>query len=297
MIQLLITDVPGHHLRKIRTLLRNEPENVFYPHREDIGSLKLVVEEADPDVSIFEKYCSDNGIKMSSLSGTWVIYSKREMDKFDLFEMVAGEARFAANATSFGIAGACPKCGIGGAQVGPLLVSCRKTPKHEMVRVQAKRSFQWIISATLVEQLRSFTGFRLGEVRNAKTQQVIPDCYQLIVQNWLPRMATITDFTEFAPPLTNRCSCNRNGWNLQQELVYERSVLRHARDFNFTLEYFSGGGWADQHYVVTQQVRQLFCQNKYPNFLQTSADYRERHWNTAQIRDAFDFAEEPKGIN
>jgi len=150
--------------------------------------------------------------------------------------------------------GACPKCGVGWKQVGPLVVPLRKVAKQKIFLIHSKHEWEWVVSDEVAELLQGFTGFRFGEVRDSRSPDVpAVGFHQLIIENYLPRMATITNFVENG---WKRCVCNRAGWNLMDEKFYERAALQNAKDFNLTMERWFGGGTGVHWTIVSQGVRQ-----------------------------------------
>jgi hypothetical protein len=168
------------------------------------------------------------------------------------------------NSTQYTSEYACPTCGVGLCQKGPLILKLIGSKQRKMFCVSLRHSNEWVISAEAGKLLKGFSGFRFGEVYTSeKAKQPSEKLKQVIIENRLPRMATLTTFSEYDPPMENKCSCNRAGWNLLSEKIYERSALKAALDFNLTVERWYGGGLAGLNWpIVSQQVRRVILDNK-----------------------------------
>jgi len=247
-----ITEAPKAQIHELVSLLKNRPEYLIYP-KGDTGRLNLKVEDGDPDVEVFETYCKTHGIRFAAYRARK--YSKEEWDTAEFLLMKTEAAIIDPEGTKYTNEGACPKCGVGWRQVGPLVMPLRKVAKKKIFLIHSKDDWEWVVSDEVVELLQGFTGFRLGEMRDSKNPDVpATGFHQLIIENYLPRMATMTNFVENG---WKRCECNRAGWNLIDEKFYEHTALQNAKDFNLTIERWFGGGTSGVHWaIVSQKVRQ-----------------------------------------
>lgn len=251
-IRLKINEAPAAQIKELASLLTHVAEWKLYPDGRG-GWMTLDVPENDADYSVFRDYCHHHHIRIWVYRGRE--YSKREMDSAPYLFFTDHPADVNANEnTAYTNKDCCPKCGAGLEQGGPLTFPLNKVRKKKLFCVELRNSHEWVVSSEIKPLFDGLTGFRWGEVVDMKTGRGSPLFHQIVIENHLPRTATITNFIEHDPPLKNRCGCNRAGWNLQDVLVYEQAALKDAKDFNRTIERWYGGGPCGNRWPVVSQA-------------------------------------------
>jgi len=260
------------HIERLASILHNKPDFKIYPNGRT-GRLHLSVPEGDPDVQLFESYCREHDIRF--MKGRTRSYSNSEMDAAPYLWLACDGEAVDLDGTRFTDENACPKCGIGRKLAVPLVIPLGRIAGKKTFGFGFRHDFAWVVSKEVSEALRSCTGFTLGPVCDTRAPTTPVDSfYLLIVENYLRRMATITNFSEYDPPLRPRCECNRAGWNLRDEMFYEWEALRNAKDFNLTVERLYGGGFGINRLLVSQKVRQIFLKD---SFLPKRAGFEPVH--------------------
>jgi hypothetical protein len=108
--------------------------------------------------------------------------------------------------TKYDLTMACPRCGSGATQLGPLLVGSRKFPKSEMFMTLDR---EILVQGALANTLAG-AGFRrlLGAVVLASSGERLP-VLQLLAEDVLPRFSDLsTGFVRERPCAT----CDRDGY-------------------------------------------------------------------------------------
>jgi len=249
-------------IEKLSGLLKGGPKFSLFPHRRT-GRLHLEVPEENEDWKTFENYCRQNNIRFSSVRRR--IYSKAEIESAAYFFLADEPVSSNTDGTKYSEKGVCPSCGVGLTQFGPLIIDTKdiRLPKKKLFCVNLRQSREWLVATEIIGLLEGFSGIRFGDVCTASTPtKPLDSLKQIIVESHLPRMASATNFQEYDPPLKNRCSCNRAGWRLRDEIVYTRSALNSAKDFNLTVERWYGGGTGIKWPIVSQKFRKAMLANK-----------------------------------
>ena len=243
--------IPREHVERLAALVKIG-EWKIYPNGNN-GGIVLKASEFDPSVEVFRNYCRQN--QLPFWDNRVRHYSKSEMHAASFLNVDDTPADVDANEnTVYTNKHCCPKCGAGLEQSGPLTFSVKKCYKKKLFCVDLRNSHEWVVSSEVKPLFDGLTGFRWGEVVDSKTRKVSPMFHQIVVENRLPRMATITNFQQTGPPWSNRCECNRAGWRLLDEQIYERASLTNAKDFNVTTERLSGGGPCGLRWLVVSQA-------------------------------------------
>jgi hypothetical protein len=219
----------------------------------------------NPEWEVFEEYCRRNGLKFDKFRRRK--YSSAEIEAAPFFFVEGEPAPSDTRGTQYSSESACPRCGVGLTQVGPLVLKARgvNLRKKKMFCVNLRQSTEWVINVEFCPLFRDLTGFRFGEVVSSlEPVKPIETVKQIVIESRLPRMARSTNFFEYDdPPMKDRCPCNRAGWSLRDEIIYERAALKDARDFNWTVERWYGGGPVGfKRPIVSQRVRRVIMKNK-----------------------------------
>ncbi|HVM61438.1 MAG TPA: hypothetical protein VMV72_11295 [Verrucomicrobiae bacterium] len=252
-------------MEQLEAILGAKPKLPRTPLGCPVPFVEFEFEETLPaDLGPFEEYCRQNKLRVSRYRRQW--YSNAEIEATEFF-FLADETihnNTSASATQYTRAGVCPNCGVGLRPTEPLILKFDRRTTKKMFCVDLMQSIAWIIAAELSELFKDFSGFHFGAVCAPEGSKQTPlDLKRIVIEDYLPRMATITNFQEYDPPMKNRCSCNRAGWRLSDETIYERSALRDAKDFNLTVERWYGGGIAGLNWpIVSQRVRRVILDNK-----------------------------------
>jgi hypothetical protein len=258
---LKIFRAPKHQIEQLAALLDCKPKFSFYPDGST-GRLEIDVEEKSNDCETFERFCKEHKIWFSSFRRR--VYSTDEIEDAEFFHLADTPIESDTTGTKLTDAYVCPKCGVGLRQTGPLVVKLGRSTKRKMFCISLRHSNDWVITTDVSEIFEGFSGFRFGAVRHPEnSQKPLNYLRQIIIESYLPRMASSTNFTEYDPPMTNKCACNRAGWNLRDEVIYERDALKEAKDFNLTVERWYGGGIAGLNWpIVSKRVRQVLLTYK-----------------------------------
>jgi len=263
MKRFMVFGLKGAQIEWVERLLKAKP-NCLLVGDPASGGVQIEFEEGGPDAVSFEAYCRQR--KISFDAAPHRIYSAAELNSARYFLLAGEPSQLNTDATRYSNTTACPVCGVGLTQAGPLVVDPQhpKLPKRRMFCVCLRESTEWIVASESVALFKECSGARFGDVCAANNLlRPLGSVKQLIIESRLPRMARITNFEEYDPPLENKCSCNRAGWGLLDEAVYEESALGQAKDFNLTLERWYGGGPVGLSWpVVSQRVRRLILDNK-----------------------------------
>jgi hypothetical protein len=257
-ILIKVPETTKEHITHLVGLLKSTPQYRFYPPSGETGWIELRADEGDPEITAFLDYCRTHRIR--SDIQRWVYYTKQEMDAAAFLIMKYEPLILATDLTRYSSETACPKCGEGRVQTGPLIFPVRKTGGKRIFLLRSDYTWHWVVDVKATQAIQSLTGYRLGEVRDSESPDLpCAGFHQLIVDGYLPRMAKATNFVRNGQKL---CSCNRSGWTLQDIKIYSRSALREAKDFNWSAERWSGGGHGLNWLVVSQAVRQVMLRNK-----------------------------------
>jgi hypothetical protein len=259
---LRIFRVSSSQIERLEAILEAKPKSAGSPGSDPLF-VEFELEERRPfDLAPFEEYCRQNNLQFWKLRRR--CYSKAEIEAGEFFLLADAPIGSDTDATQYTRENACPICGIGLRQSGPLIVKLDRPTKRKLFCVSLRQSNEWVIASEVSQLLKDFTGFRFGDVyAPSNSKKPLKNLLQIVIRSYLPRMATITNFSEYDPPMKNRCSCNRAGWNLVEETIYERSALKDAKDFNLTVERWYGGGIAGLNWpIVSQQVRRVILDNK-----------------------------------
>jgi hypothetical protein len=254
--------IPKAQVDELGTMLKAQLE--YTPQGGDRGMISLAILEEDTDCQVFEEYCHLN--KIHFYSARQRQYSRAEIESAQYFLLTDENSPSDTDATKYASEGACPLCGVGLKRIGPLVIETKHAPlpKKKMFRVSLRQSNEWIVASEISGLFKGMSGFHFGDVCAAATSSTPLDYVrQIVIDNYLPRMATNTNFQEYDPPKKDKCSCNRSGWRLADEIIYERAALIEANDFNLTVERWYGGGPVGLNWpIVSQRVRRVILDNK-----------------------------------
>ena len=161
-----------------------------------------------------------------------------------------GDPRF----LDFDVSVACPRCGAGARQVGPI--------RFKGYEIRAKggafpmANGYWLFSETVVESLARFSGIELRQAEDLRSRQLLP-WFQAIATHELPPMhPDSTGFTGFGCP-----RCARGGYFHRSEeppmIVYDGAAVDVAGvpDVSATFEHL---GWSRPEDLFFAQPSLIF---------------------------------------
>jgi hypothetical protein len=162
----------------------------------------------------------------------------------------------------------CQRCRQGMKQNRPLMLL--RSPKFGRNDITG---LFWVYESIITEKLKKLiekeglTGAEFWPVlkfRKKGERLPIPGIYQLYAGGELPPVSPKTQFTWVTDiPKRFQCDCGIIGRNLPDaQLVYDRTSLKDAKDFNRTSEFIGGGLGSQQKRVVSSRVYQLFKKNR-----------------------------------
>jgi hypothetical protein len=215
------------------------------------------------DLELLEEYCRNNHLRFWKLRRR--TYSKTEVEATKYFLMRDEDSGVDTSGTQYTVETCCRLCGVGLTQRGPLIIDLKSIPKkRRLFCVSLRHSEEWVLTTEASGLFQKLSGFRLGDVCDLKEpEKPLDHLRQVIIEQHLPRMASTTNFTEYDPPMEKKCACNRAGWNLRDEVIYESAALEKAKDFNLTVERWYGGGMAGLNWpIVSHRVRRLILENR-----------------------------------
>jgi hypothetical protein len=122
---------------------------------------------------------------------------------------------------------ACPKCGFGARQVGPLHLDLERIPKRGIARTLGG---EIVVSARLAEQMEAegLRGYELGPVVSRQGKPT-PDWYQLLLPDYLVELASQTQVgADFFVPEPDEARCPEGhvvGFDVLSELYVQSSSV------------------------------------------------------------------------
>jgi hypothetical protein len=125
---------------------------------------------------------------------------------------------------------ACPKCGFGARQVGPLHLELKRIPKRDIARTLGG---ELVVSARLAEALKAagIRGYELGPVVSRQGKPT-PDWYQLLLPECQVELAPQTRVgADFFVPEPDAARCPEGhvvGFDVLSELYVQRSSVGEA---------------------------------------------------------------------
>jgi hypothetical protein len=125
---------------------------------------------------------------------------------------------------------ACPKCGFGARQVGPLHLDLKRIPKRDIARTLGG---EIVVSARLAEQMKAegLRGYELGPVVSRQGKPTA-HWYQLLVPECLVELASQTRLgADFFVPEPDEARCPEGhvaGFDVLSEVYVQRSSVGEA---------------------------------------------------------------------
>jgi hypothetical protein len=125
---------------------------------------------------------------------------------------------------------ACPKCGFGARQVGPLHLELKRIPKRDIARTLGG---EIVVSARLAEEMKAagIRGYELGPVVSRQGKPT-PDWYQLLPPECLVELAPQTRVgANFFVPEPDAARCPEGhvaGFDVLSEVYVQRSSVGEA---------------------------------------------------------------------
>jgi hypothetical protein len=122
---------------------------------------------------------------------------------------------------------ACPKCGFGARQVGPLHLELKRIPKRDIARTLGG---EIVVSARLAEEMRAagIRGYELGPVVSRQGKPT-PDWYQLLLPECMAELAPQTRVgADFFVPEPDEARCPEGhvvGFDVLSEVYVQRSSV------------------------------------------------------------------------
>lgn len=255
-----IYELSTKDINKIIKKIKTKPEYIIYPDGKS-GNLDISTEYDNDDITFVENFCKKKKIEYR-LINNWN-YSQEEINKIPFFQLdeeyISRLKSVDKYGTQYSNKETCPLCGVGNLTASQIIIPKAKL-KRDISLIPLQHSKIWIISLKVAKLIDGFSGFHLGEVVDSRSNEIISDFYQLIIDSSLPRMSPLTNFQDWAG--NKKCSCNRWGWTLYEDIYYEQQALNNAKDFNLTLERWSGFKPGMKGTIVSSRVREILLKAK-----------------------------------
>lgn len=257
---LYISELSTKYFNKILSKIKNKPEFTVYPDGKS-GNLNISLEHDNNDIMFIENFCKKKRIEYRLIK-KWN-YSQEEIDTIPFFQLnsecISGLKSVDKYGTQYSNKETCSLCGIGSIIASPIIMPKGKL-KKDISLISLQHSKIWIISSEVAKLIDGFSGFYLKHVVDSRSKEIIPDYHQLIIDSSLPRMSPLTNFSDWAG--NKKCICNRWGWTLYEDIYYEQQTLVDAKDFNLTLERWSGFKPGIKGTIVSNRVRDILLKAK-----------------------------------
>lgn len=259
-------------------LLADEARQFLPPNLgREMGMVRRVLLELnDPLVERIRQYDLEKRRHDSIAVTFWTIYRQytpEELKQAELFHLKVGpffEPTGEDCGTVYDETKACPLCGVGASQVGPLHLDLKQIPKRDIARTLGG---ELVVSARLADKL-SNTGLRgceLGPVVD-RNGTPTPDWYQLLLPEGPLELApqTRVGHTFFAPePDSARCPNGHViGFTVLSEVFIQRSSLS-AADWFRTRQILGqrfGPYRPEPLLLISQRLHQLLVSHKVRRF-------------------------------
>ena len=250
-----IYELSTKYFNKILKKIDCKPEFTVYPDGKS-GNLDINLEYDHQDIIFIENFCKRKKIEYRLIK-SWD-YTHEEKNNIPLFQLgaeyMSGIKSVDEYGTQYSENEVCPLCGIGSNAASPIIIPKGKL-KRDLSLIPMQHSKIWIISSKVAKLIDGFTGFHLDPVIDFRSKAIIPNFHQLIIDSFLPRMSPLTNFKDWAGK--KKCACNRWGWTLYEDIYYEQQALANAKDFNLTLERWSGHKPGNKGTMVSKKVRDI----------------------------------------
>lgn len=183
------------------------------------------------------------------------IYKDDELEQVPYFMLIIYNSWRYATAQDYGnkYTAGCAYCQKGKRLIGDMYVPTLKAYRYDISQLLP----EIIVGERLKRLLEEceISGIKFTNVRDARSKLIADGLYRMLIQNALPQMSpeTMMDRVE--------CSeCHEILISLRSNLVYDKSDLKEAQDFNFSKEvlYDESGPCI----IVSSKIRDLFIKNK-----------------------------------
>jgi hypothetical protein len=197
---------------------------------------RVVLELDDPLIEKIRQYEQEQRKQGSVAVTFWEIhrkYTHTELKQAELFWMKVRpffEPTGEDCGTTYDETKACPRCGFGARQVGPLHLELNRIPKRDIAQTLGG---EIVVSARLAEEMKAagIRGYTLGPVVS-RAGKPSPDWYQLLLPECSLELApqTRVGHTFFAPePDSARCPEGHVvGFDVLSEVYIQRSSVGEA---------------------------------------------------------------------